>query len=106
MNIIVILRFDKNNRNINNTIASKMVTLFDVKGLLAVLSTFLSNLISTRSLIIHPASTIHRQLTKKQLIKADLALNVVRLSIGIEDPTDLINDLKQALEKVNRKNKT
>jgi O-acetylhomoserine (thiol)-lyase len=58
-----------------------------------------ANLGDTRSLIIHPASTIHRQLTKKQLIKADLALNVVRLSIGIEDPADLINDLKQALDK-------
>ena len=65
-----------------------------------------ANLGDTRSLIIHPASTIHRQLTKEQLIKADLALNVVRLSIGIEDTSDLINDLKQALAKVNSKNKT
>ena len=57
-----------------------------------------SNLGDTRSLIIHPASTVHRQLTKEQQIKAGLAPNVVRLSIGIEDPVDLIKDLNQALE--------
>lgn len=57
-----------------------------------------ANLGDTRSLIIHPASTIHRQLTEEQQIEAGLAPNVVRLSIGIEDPTDLIKDLKQALE--------
>ena len=57
-----------------------------------------SNLGDTRSLIIHPASTVHRQLTNEQQINAGLARNVVRLSIGIEDPTDLIKDLKQALE--------
>ena len=57
-----------------------------------------SNLGDTRSLIIHPASTVHRQLTNQQQINAGLAPNVIRLSIGIEDPKDLINDLKQALE--------
>ena len=57
-----------------------------------------SNLGDTRSLIIHPASTVHRQLTEKQQINAGLAPNVIRLSIGIEDPKDLIDDLKQALE--------
>ena len=56
-----------------------------------------SNLGDTRSLIIHPASTVHRQLTKEQQVKAGLAPNVVRLSIGIEDPIDLIKDLNQAL---------
>ena len=56
-----------------------------------------SNLGDTRSLVIHPASTVHRQLTQEQQIKAGLAPNVVRLSIGIEDPSDLIKDLKQAL---------
>ena len=65
-----------------------------------------ANLGDTRSLIIHPASTVHSQLSKQQLIKADLALNVVRLSIGIEDHVDLINDLKQALAKIKSKNKS
>ena len=57
-----------------------------------------SNLGDTRSLIIHPASTVHRQLTEQQQINAGLAPNVIRLSIGIEDPKDLIDDLKQALK--------
>ena len=57
-----------------------------------------SNLGDTRSLIIHPASTVHRQLTEQQQMNAGLAPNVIRLSIGIEDPKDLIDDLKQALE--------
>ena len=57
-----------------------------------------SNLGDTRSLIIHPASTVHRQLTQQQQINAGLAPNVIRLSIGIEDPKDLIDDLKQALK--------
>ena len=65
-----------------------------------------ANLGDTRSLIIHPASTVHRQLTKEQQIKADLAPNIVRLSIGIEDPADLIKDLKQALSKIKSKNKS
>ena len=65
-----------------------------------------ANLGDTRSLIIHPASTVHRQLTKEQQIKADLAPNIVRLSIGIEDSADLIKDLKQALSKIKSKNKT
>ena len=57
-----------------------------------------SNLGDTRSLIIHPASTVHRQLTEEQQKNAGLAPNVIRLSIGIEDPKDLINDLRNALE--------
>ncbi len=58
-----------------------------------------ANLGDTRSLIIHSASTTHRQLTPEQLIKAGAAPNMVRLSIGIEDPADLIADLDQALTK-------
>ncbi len=58
-----------------------------------------ANLGDTRSLIIHPASTTHRQLTPEQQIAAGAAPNVVRLSIGIEDARDLIRDLDQALAK-------
>jgi O-acetylhomoserine (thiol)-lyase len=58
-----------------------------------------ANLGDTRSLIIHSASTTHRQLTPEQLEAAGAAPNVVRLSIGIEDPDDLIADLDQALDK-------
>ncbi len=56
-----------------------------------------ANLGDTRSLIIHSASTTHRQLTEAQQIAAGAAPNVVRLSIGIEDPADIIADLDQAL---------
>ena len=56
-----------------------------------------SNLGDSRSLVIHTASTTHRQLTEEQQVAAGSAPNVVRISIGIEDPDDLIADLKQAL---------
>lgn len=58
-----------------------------------------ANLGDTRSLIIHSASTTHRQLTPEQQEAAGAAPNVVRLSIGIEDPEDLMRDLEQALAK-------
>ena len=56
-----------------------------------------ANLGDTRSLIIHSASTTHRQLNEAQQKAAGAAPNVVRLSIGIEDADDLIADLDQAL---------
>ncbi|MFN3146265.1 MAG: O-acetylhomoserine aminocarboxypropyltransferase/cysteine synthase family protein [Paracoccaceae bacterium] len=58
-----------------------------------------ANLGDARSLIIHSASTTHRQLTPEQQVAAGAAPNVVRLSIGIEDADDLIRDLDQALAK-------
>ena len=56
-----------------------------------------ANLGDTRSLIIHSASTTHRQLSEEQQVAAGAAPDVVRLSIGIEDADDLIADLDQAL---------
>ncbi|MEM7471578.1 MAG: O-acetylhomoserine aminocarboxypropyltransferase/cysteine synthase family protein [Pseudomonadota bacterium] len=58
-----------------------------------------ANLGDTRSLIIHSASTTHRQLTAEQQEAAGAAASVVRVSIGIEDADDLISDLDQALSK-------
>ncbi|MCG7624583.1 O-acetylhomoserine aminocarboxypropyltransferase/cysteine synthase family protein [Epibacterium sp. Ofav1-8] len=58
-----------------------------------------ANLGDTRSLIIHSASTTHRQLTPEQQEAAGAGPNVVRVSIGIEDADDLIRDLDQALAK-------
>ncbi|SFU55145.1 MULTISPECIES: O-acetylhomoserine aminocarboxypropyltransferase [unclassified Methylobacterium] len=58
----------------------------------------LANIGDTRSLIIHPASTTHRQLTDAQKTAAGAGPEVVRLSIGLEDPADLIDDLDAALE--------
>ncbi|RYE63716.1 MAG: bifunctional O-acetylhomoserine aminocarboxypropyltransferase/cysteine synthase, partial [Rhizobiaceae bacterium] len=57
----------------------------------------LANIGDTRSLVIHPASTTHRQLTEEQQIAAGAGPDVVRLSVGIEDVADLISDLDQAL---------
>jgi O-acetylhomoserine (thiol)-lyase len=57
----------------------------------------LANLGDTRSLVIHPASTTHRQLTDAQKTAAGAGPEVVRLSIGIEDASDLIADLDEAL---------
>ncbi len=56
-----------------------------------------ANLGDTRSLVIHPASTTHRQLSEAAQIAAGAAPNVVRLSIGIEDAGDIIADLDQAM---------
>jgi len=60
----------------------------------------LANIGDTRSLIIHPASTTHRQLSDEQKIAAGAGPDVIRLSIGIEDVDDIIGDLEQALAKV------
>ena len=63
----------------------------------AKLLSHLANVGDTRSLIIHPASTTHSQLSPKQLEQAGATPDVVRLSIGIEDPADIIADLDQAM---------
>ncbi|GAA0542979.1 O-acetylhomoserine (thiol)-lyase [Rhizomicrobium palustre] len=57
----------------------------------------LANIGDTRSLIIHPASTTHSQLSAEELIKAGASPETVRVSIGIEDAADIIADLEQAL---------
>ncbi|MEM7696513.1 MAG: O-acetylhomoserine aminocarboxypropyltransferase [Pseudomonadota bacterium] len=57
----------------------------------------LANIGDTRSLVIHPASTTHRQLSDDAKVAAGAGPDVVRLSVGIEDPADIIADLEQAL---------
>jgi O-acetylhomoserine (thiol)-lyase len=57
----------------------------------------LANIGDTRSLILHPASTTHRQLTDDQRLAAGAGADVVRLSIGLESADDLIRDLDEAL---------
>ena len=57
----------------------------------------LANVGDTRSLVIHPASTTHRQLSDAQKLAAGAGPDVVRLSVGIEDVADIIADLDQAL---------
>ena len=57
----------------------------------------LANLGDTRSLIIHPASTTHRQLSDEDRARAGAGNDVIRLSVGIEDVADIIADLDQAM---------
>jgi len=57
----------------------------------------LANIGDTRSLIIHPASTTHRQLTDAQRAQAGAGADVVRLSVGLEDKVDIIADLEEGL---------
>jgi O-acetylhomoserine (thiol)-lyase len=58
----------------------------------------LANVGDARSLVIHPSSTTHQQLSPEQQAAAGVTPDMVRLSIGLEDLDDLLWDLKQALE--------
>ncbi len=60
----------------------------------------LANVGDLRSLILHPASTTHRQLTEEQLVAAGPGPDVIRLSIGLESVDDLIADLDKGLAAV------
>lgn len=61
------------------------------------LFSLLANVGDAKSLVIHPASTTHSQLTPEQLVSAGVPEDMVRLSLGIEDAQDIIEDLEQAL---------
>ena len=61
------------------------------------LFSLLANVGDAKSLIIHPASTTHEQLSPEQRAAAGVTPGLVRLSVGLEDPQDLIEDLDQAL---------
>ena len=60
----------------------------------------LANFGDSKSLIIHPSSTTHQQLNEEQQKSTGVTSDLVRLSIGLEDPVDLINDLKDALNSI------
>ena len=53
-----------------------------------------------KTCVLHPASHTHRQLTDEQLIEAGIAPDLIRFSVGIEDPDDIIADIEQALAKI------
>ncbi|PCE14164.1 O-acetylhomoserine aminocarboxypropyltransferase [Microbacterium sp. SZ1] len=61
------------------------------------LASHLANIGDARTLVIHPASTTHRQLTDEQLIGAGVRSDLIRISVGLEDAEDIIWDLDQAL---------
>lgn len=61
------------------------------------LASHLANVGDAKTLVIHPASTTHQQMTAEQLTKAGVGEDMVRLSVGIEDASDIVADLSQAL---------
>ena len=63
-------------------------------------ATIATHVADCKTLLLHPASHTHRQLTDEQLIEAGIAPDLIRFSVGLEDPDDIINDIKQALEKI------
>jgi O-acetylhomoserine (thiol)-lyase len=64
------------------------------------LFSFAANIGDARSLVMHPATTTHSRYTPAQLETAGISWTTVRLSIGLEDPGDLLADLEQALSAV------
>ncbi|MFC7009174.1 O-acetylhomoserine aminocarboxypropyltransferase/cysteine synthase family protein [Halalkalicoccus salilacus] len=62
------------------------------------LASLLANVGDAKTLIIHPASTTHQQLTEEEKLASGVSDDLVRISVGIEDPVDVIADLEQAIE--------
>jgi O-acetylhomoserine (thiol)-lyase len=58
----------------------------------------LANIGDAKSLVIHPASTTHQQLSPEERLEAGVTDDFVRLSVGIEDPADIIADIDRGLE--------
>lgn len=73
--------------------AKKLIDSLEIFSLLA-------NVADAKSLVIHPATTTHSQLSEKELLESGVTPNTIRLSVGIEAAEDLIYDLDQALEKI------
>ncbi|MCG9972240.1 O-acetylhomoserine aminocarboxypropyltransferase/cysteine synthase family protein [Christiangramia crocea] len=63
----------------------------------------LANIGDTKSLIIHPASTTHQQLTEEEQESTGVTADLIRLSVGLEDIEDLQNDLKEAFSKIKKR---
>lgn len=64
------------------------------------LAKIVTHVADTRTCVLHPASTTHRQLSDQALLDAGISSNLIRLSVGIENVEDIIEDLKNALERV------
>ena len=61
------------------------------------LASHLANVGDAKTLVLHPASTTHQQMTAEQLETAGVGEDMIRISVGLEDPADIIEDLRQAL---------
>ncbi len=64
------------------------------------LATIATHVADARTCLLHPASHTHRQLTEEQLLEAGVAPDLIRLSVGLENADDLIEDLQQAFDKI------
>lgn len=62
------------------------------------LAAIVTHVADARTCLLHPASHTHRQLNNAQLLEAGINPDLIRFSVGLEDPNDIINDLKQALD--------
>ena len=87
------------------------VFTFEVKGGREACKTFIENLSifshlanvgDAKSLVIHPASTTHHRMDEDSLKKAGISDGTIRLSIGLEDPEDLLNDLELGFSAVKK----
>jgi O-acetylhomoserine (thiol)-lyase len=67
------------------------------------LFSLLANIGDTKSLIIHPASTTHQQLSEEEQLATGVTKDLIRLSVGIEDLDDLTTDLKTVFQTINTK---
>ena len=63
------------------------------------LAAIVTHVADARTCVLHPASTTHRQMNDEELIAAGVSADLIRMSVGIEDISDLIADIDQALEK-------
>ena len=63
-------------------------------------ATIATHVADCKTLLLHPASHTHRQLSDEQLLEAGISPDLIRFSVGLEDPDDIIADLKQALDKI------
>ena len=61
------------------------------------LASHLANVGDAKTLVLHPASTTHQQMSAEQLQAAGVGEDMIRLSVGLEDPDDIIDDLRQAI---------
>ena len=89
------------------TLGLRAVLAFEIKGGLEAgkrfidsvkLASHVANILDAKTLVIHPASTTHQQLTSPEQLKAGVTPGLVRVSVGIEDVNDIIADLDQALQ--------
>ncbi|MBQ2105828.1 MAG: O-acetylhomoserine aminocarboxypropyltransferase/cysteine synthase, partial [Lachnospiraceae bacterium] len=62
------------------------------------LAAIVTHVADARTCVLHPASHTHRQLTNEQLVDAGVDPSLIRLSVGIENADDIIEDIRQALE--------